>query len=112
MRRISQEEEARRRELHRRGLSDGEMAEECGCSISSARRWRISWGLPPNRPKKPAFRQAKAGRIDVLASEEEQRRSAKKRAEGMQALEREAAGAREQGLSYGKWRAMAGGKDE
>lgn len=106
MRRLSQEEEARRLELHRRGLSDGEMAEECGCSISSARRWRISCGLLPNRPKKPAFRQAKAGRIDVLASEEEQRRSAAMRAEGMQALEREAGLARAAGMSYGKWRAM------
>ena len=104
MRRISEEEEARRLELHRRGLSDGEMARSLGLHRDTVKAWRIYKGLKCNREPKhiERIRQAKA----------EQARRKAARAEGMQALEREAAGAREQGLSYGKWRAMAGGKDE
>ena len=105
MKRLSEEENARRYELHRQGLSDGEMARSLGLNRDTVKAWRIYRGLKCNREPKHIERMRQDKAEQARRKAEQARRKAA-RAEGMQALEREAAGAREQGLSYGKWRAM------
>lgn len=66
------------------GKTDREIAETCGCSVSTITSWRKRYGLDPNRAQRPTRAKEKA--YDLPAAEDEAR-------------------AREAGLSYGIYKA-------
>lgn len=113
MNKLSGEEEARRQELYRRGLTDGALADAIGCSKSCVTGWRRRRGLAANLEEKAgAGRRRCMGKTNAKASKTQAEIAAASRRENMERIAREAGLARAAGMSYGAWKARTGNKED